>query len=98
MTFHSVLAGVDAAGRLWYNRRMKLRIETDEHGNERAVWTLEGTRDAHEVKAQTKRLAKGKVDPKHKAGAVKGFQGLLAVGYFPEGEELAKLRKADETV
>ena len=74
---------------------MKVRVETDEHGNERAVWTVEGKRDRDAVKAQVGQLAKD--IPGH-AGAVKGFQNLLAVAYFPDGEELAELRKEDETV
>lgn len=95
MTFHSVLAGVDAAGRLWYNRRMKSRIETDEHGNERVVWTLESKQELGNLESQKGLLTKGKVDPKYKARAVKGFQSLLTAAYFPGGDELAEIRKAD---
>ena len=81
-----------------YNVRMKARVEKDAAGNERAVWTVEGKHKLSDVERQTGRLAKGKVDAKHKAGAVKGFQNLLTVAYFPEGEELAELRKEDKTV
>ncbi len=75
---------------------MEASIEKDAEGNERAVWTVEGKRDADAVKAQIGRLDKN--DPKHKAGAVKGFQDILTVAYFPNGEELAELRKEDKTV
>ena len=74
---------------------MIVQTTKDAEGNERAVWTVEGKRDRDAVKAQLGRLAHD--GPGH-AGAVKGFQDLLAVAYFPDGEELAELRKEDKTV
>ena len=74
---------------------MIVQTTKDAEGNERAVWTVEGKRDRDAVKAQVGQLTKD--IPGH-AGAVKGFQSLLAVAYFPNGEELAELRKEDKTV
>ena len=74
---------------------MKPRVEVDAAGNERAVWTVQGKRELDSMTAQAGRLAND--GPEH-AGAVRGFQRLLTVAYFPAGEELAELRKADETV
>jgi len=74
---------------------MKASIKKDAEGNERVVWTLEGKAEADAIRTQKGRLAKGKVDPKYKARAVKGFQDLLTAAYFPGGDELAEIRKAD---
>ena len=77
---------------------MKASIKKDAEGNERAVWTLEGKAEADAIRTQKGRLAKGKVDPKYKARAVKGLQDILTVAYGPSGEELAELRKEEKTV